>query len=454
MFWQGQSTKCISYLASQLTKNSEHPFTLAFYRLWIEVLAELGDRAALSQLSGHLARRQEQEITSLDYFALRGIIHYEQDEWEAVDLLYPSMKDHHNSHYAQEFCAKYLLRTQAEQLKNSPFLQEPLKVDYLQWSLAALCLQIMGANALLEQLLQQATAFFPQAPLAPHFHCHRAIEHGEFAAAKVQAKQLRQSYPHQLTHYIVESYCEIHLQHYKTAVHLLQKAALLPAGKDDPDLSALLSYAFRHLGRNNNAGGWQQARRAQEKAEEAYNRFGISCPSLRIPFQEQETSAQERKDNLVDFAAAKNGSTPWMLAAAPSALIALLSAPLAEIIYRVQALDPRCKGNDLVFISCAHPWEAGNQRILALYLVLGKAGWDYAQGETFNLKLVKRFREPLSVAFPWATMKAGEMVHKGGISSGSEQLYQLNQQQLGMINREIEIILTSKDYLGIRGALG
>jgi hypothetical protein len=453
LMWQGEASKCIDYLSAQLTKNSEHRFALPLYRLWVEVLASGSERASLSLLLPHLARRQEEadERVALEYFGLRGIIHYELDEWEAVELLYATLKDQSHARYCQEFCLSYTLRKNPEALTAGALWQDAMGGDYLQWKLAALCLQVTGNHRELERLLAHSAQLFPLSPLRESYLAHGCIDKGAYGAAREHSRWLQQTYPKNSDYYILASYIELNRGKFTTAIALLKKAALLPGRAHDPDLAALLSYAYRHLSPHaNNAGGWQQARRTMEEAEYAYHRLGISCPQLRLPFQEHQALPQEKTDNILQFAAAHREISTWLVAAAPSAFHTLVEGQLSEITYLVQSLDREAKTNDLVFFTVPHPWEKAEQRIVALYYVVGNAGWQLQGGERFNLKLVKRFRAPLSVAFPWGQMKKIATEGEGQVLRGAQQVVQLDQKQLGMINQELENLTASRVSVGQR----
>ncbi len=427
LFWQGENRACIEHLSLALQQNSAQRFALPLYRLWVEVLAVENDHSALELLSRHLKRLPWSEDNQLASYALRGLIHLERDEIEGAELIFSTVKRHPNS-YVRELGLKLAWRKGAG-LPEAELLHEllsPTLGDYLHWKELARSYSRGARLQQLEALLPEITQRFPRAPLEPRFNAHRLIEAGKFKQALPHSLKLLQEYPQQADFQVLHAYILLNLGKSKAAARLLEQA-IQAGNKQDPDIFALLSYAYRQLDqRSRSHEKWQQAFATAEIAEAYYHRLGVSCGGLRLPFQERQALPADNTSNLLHFAASAQSINAWMIEVPPRAYIPLLDSPLASISHRKQRLSSETKVNDLVFLASPHPFNHDQQRILALYFVLGSAGSLIDERNVFNLKLVKRFSTPLAVALPASHMQA---------------LAPLKQAQLELINQELETSL-------------
>ena len=74
--WNGQNGTVVEQASAIVSANPDHEMRFAIYRLWIEALADAGEKLSLHALQEHLLMRGEAAPEDrVTYMALRGLIH-------------------------------------------------------------------------------------------------------------------------------------------------------------------------------------------------------------------------------------------------------------------------------------------------------------------------------------------------------------------------------------------
>ena len=98
-----EKTKLALDLVSRLLAqdpDGEHRY--ASYRLWIELLAADGDHASLRELTQHLMSGLADPDNQETWMSLRGLAHFEMDEFEAACLMSRAVEGNHHNPYSLE----------------------------------------------------------------------------------------------------------------------------------------------------------------------------------------------------------------------------------------------------------------------------------------------------------------------------------------------------------------
>ena len=109
-YWEKDTKAVLDLLTKKIETSQSSGVSLLYYRLWIEQLAELRDKASLSLLKTHLLKISSFSTDQTEWQALRGLIHLELDEMNFCSHLFTLLEKKLDSSYVVEFCEKYRRR--------------------------------------------------------------------------------------------------------------------------------------------------------------------------------------------------------------------------------------------------------------------------------------------------------------------------------------------------------
>ncbi|MBF0441576.1 MAG: hypothetical protein HQK54_06700 [Oligoflexales bacterium] len=195
-YWEGRPRTAIERLGDALAHTPSETDAYKLYRLWIEILVEQGEIPALKSLYEHLGFRAELDPElSPTHAALRGLIHFEMDEIEAVDLILVSLKKEKANPYILEL--RQLVDSRFH-LKNPPIYLQKVQDqigDYFHFQTLARGYLMRNKQKDLIELLNEIKNQFPYSPLPDIFQLHKLMEQGEWRSCKNIAANLSSRFP-------------------------------------------------------------------------------------------------------------------------------------------------------------------------------------------------------------------------------------------------------------------
>ncbi len=194
-FWSARPQTSLEHLSKILVENPDHGDRFRFYRLWLEVVADLGDREALRRLFDHLNERSSlSEIREVEYAALRGLIALELDEVELTQMFLKSTAKGVDNVYSWELKSKYYLRFSQKKIKRLPLAVLAKASDYFafDWQLR---MDVFEEKEISPSLVTRLTKTFPNAPIIPFIQTLSALKVNDFAAALEGAQELLDLFP-------------------------------------------------------------------------------------------------------------------------------------------------------------------------------------------------------------------------------------------------------------------
>ncbi|MGE0174863.1 MAG: tetratricopeptide repeat protein [Oligoflexales bacterium] len=178
-FCEGRQETAIERLTLELS-NGIDKTSPKYYRLWIEVLASNGDMASLRALSEHLGSLMAIE-SNVELSALRGLIHLELDEPNAVDLYLNALSTQADNPYVAELIALQGLRRCEADCDARLFALRDQLVDYFHFQTLA-CVRSMTHKSY-DDVIAVCVSRFPQFPLADLFRIDELVAEQGFKEA-------------------------------------------------------------------------------------------------------------------------------------------------------------------------------------------------------------------------------------------------------------------------------
>jgi tetratricopeptide (TPR) repeat protein len=396
-FWQRKHQLAITILTDQLTQESETDSFALFYRLWIEVCAQSGDRASLRALKPHLfAMGQEKSSDHVTFFALRGLVHFELDEIEAATVLAQSCENTEKNPYVLELLQRLSLRMRPaggfrgdEELNCLRLLRQKdgLK-DYFHWQYVVLGLVTVGHTEGVGLALEHMGQFFPRSPLPHLFEYHRSLERGYFAAAATVAERLRELAPEVVDYMYFQAYAYFEDGDYPSARKVLHEANQITGGFD-AEIVGLLGHCHAKLG------GAKEASICLQKSMQLLSNQGLPASHVAMEYLDvqQEIDGGPSKSDTKEMPREPQG---WIVHLSPRRVNELLSSPENVTERLLRPMGTRALPGDLCFLTSVSP-ETSQWNILAVYAVESDPLWHPIQGHQSILKRVILFPQAISI---------------------------------------------------------
>ncbi len=399
LFWNGQSKAAIQFAADEIEKHPAGEEVFRLYRLWIEQLAALGEWDSLKRLGKHLlARGYENPQQAVTWQALRGLIHLELDELQAVSLLLRTLDQRTDNPYCLEFKQIALFRKADTNDFELSLLQSTKAIeDYFLWQTLARGFLLHGRKNDLTRALYHVSQFFPSSPLADEFKYHTHIEAGEYAEACQLAKLLAERFPENSDYEFFLGYSQYQSEDLKGALKTLTHKSSASV-VDDPDY--LMMAAATHQKIANGDVSNQSHGRAIEcfrKLETIYRNENFPISAIRSSIETLETEQRAFMGVDADIGQAV-ASQAWLVKLTPRLYFEVQTTSQEELSQIVWSMGEQAKAGDMVFFAAEHPLDGGGPwRIVAIYHVVSGPNWSpYTKFES-TLELIYRMDTPLEI---------------------------------------------------------
>lgn len=388
-YWKAEYAQALHIVAQQIEEEHTALDELKLYRLWVEVIACLEDKAALRQLNDHLAFQFERHRATMspeqlaNYAALRGTIHFELDEIEAAHLIMRSVGEYINQPYVAELAQRYWDRLWIE--NNDPLWAQRQRIsDYvLLQSLATSSLQ-GGSVERLEWIFDCVDSLWSQAPLRLEYYAHALVDAKNWSEAILQIDDLLAKFPNHTNYLFIKGTCLTRQENYAEAINVLTFVSRQTHDRD-PDILAWLGMALgRHAQHTHNSHLTEEARVCLEKSISLFKDQGLpfTFPHQELSRLNAQTTPHSTKGKM------------WLvhLTATEFAQLRGASQHQLRLITRVINRDAR-PGDRCVFAGSDYQQSGGKPgkvRVAALYTVHSEAYTHPTKGSVYDLALVSR----------------------------------------------------------------
>ena len=385
-YFAGDTASSLGLATEMLADDPESADRFRAYRLWIEILAEASETAALVLLLDHVRHRADADEPEhyATYAALRGLIHFELDEMEAVQLLTRSLTRFSGDPYVLELRELFAGR-KADNGDTAGLLTAtgPLR-DFCHWQTLCRRLLAQGEEQALEVALNFLAHTAKHSPLPLLFEFHRCLERGFHAAAALVAARLVEQRPRDPNFQYNLAFALFEDGNYPRAKQVLSEL-VRAVGETDPEIVGLLGHCYAKLGDATSAAPYLR------RAREILTKSGLPSSHLAMELANVEEEIRGDFDSTaIDL---PRPMRKWLLLLSPRRAHEFLSAsePVIDRLLRPMGAEPR--QGDLCFFATASDRQGSQDeqwKIVGIYAVDSDAIWHPTQRHHSVLRLVAR----------------------------------------------------------------
>lgn len=396
-YWNGQVNTAIELLSPELEADLSIIDTAPLYRLWIEILADKGEIAALRHLAEHFGFRLEADEDSNIHtmnMALKGLIHFELDEIEAAKLMARSVADQTHNPYVMELEQLCRNRMNIDRVTNLLLPMKDKIFDYCQLATLAKTLYQAKDHNNLKRIVERIEQLYANAPLAAQFAMQDAVEKKQYDIAKKHAQTLAKRFTGNIEFAFQNGYIAAKSAEYDSAITELTRASGL-ARHEDPDILSWLGFSLaRKAIQSRNSVLKNEAENYLKQAITQLQAFGFPTT-----FAAQELSSLLHAFNQ---GSPQRDSKLWMVKVSAVIFHQLKTAPIEQIEKVTNAIHPAAKAGDLCILvgddyASKHLMERETTwRLAALYAVTSNAYRHPLKGHVVDMALLNR-QEKLSI---------------------------------------------------------
>lgn len=399
--WAGKPRHAIDIVTKLLGDEPETDCRFAAYRLWIEALAELNDRASLAILADHLFIRGQAEPDDQEvYVALRGMVDLELDAIQAVRLTVKALRPGIDNPYALELIQLYENRIFARRLQEGD-LPALLKsgapiVDYFHWVQVARALQLTRddeqlsveirdeAAEAMDEVFEHIHEVFRGSPIPSLFAFHRCVQSRNFSAAAVMAHELVRAYPENIDFVYFHAYALFEDGDYPAARQVLNNT-LSVTGERDPEILSLLGHCNAKLGDS------ERARHYLQRSTEILRAEGL--PHSHTYLELSDVEEDLRKGRPDPRYVTRNERAYWLIELSPRRYHEMLTSTDESLAKLIRPMGIGAKPGDVAFFATKIRNKDGSKawKIIADYTVDSTPIWHPTQGYHTSLKLDSRY---------------------------------------------------------------
>lgn len=389
LYWSQRRRDAMTYLAKTIEDDFEHEDIHIFYRLWIELLSETHDYLSLHFLKKHLTTMAPQYSNYDQWAALRGLVHLELDEVEAVALILRAIKNNEDSPYALELAQRYSLRTKNTSSDHigidlSLLSCKSSVTDYFVLQTLARGLLISGEIDSLTKLLSSISQNYSHSPIEDEFRFWKLFEENKLKEAITVGKRLTQRFPQNENYQFNLAYTYFCHEEVEKAVQGLENFDI-KTRKKDPDSLALLGYGYLLSSKDKkNSKEWEKAQHYLNLAKSQSKKLGIPSSETALLLDYMEGSRKPEPN-----------PTFWLVPLSPRREYDLFNKTEQEIDYIFHELPKGVDPGDHVFLTSL---SDKNLRILAIYKVKQTNVWNPYTKHEGLLELVQRMLRPVEIA--------------------------------------------------------
>lgn len=390
-YWAGAMDEAMDVTSQLLAEDPDCEERFAAYRLWIEVLAETGQKSGLLELVDHLFMRGQAEPDDHEtYAALRGLAHFELDQFGGAQLLAGSMTELVHNPYCLELVQ--LVHNRVTETVAVPALATatvPI-TDYLQWQTLLRGVLLTRDAEALDEVVGHLCEAYRGAPLPQLVEFHRYVESGFFAGAAIIAERLVEMYPDNVDFRYYNAYAQYEDGNYPAARRQLNDT-LNKVGDTDFEIVGLLGHCNAKLGEPQKAA--QYLRRAVSLLKEG------GLPSSHVSLELANVEDEMRGEELDPALEMPRVTRMWLINLSARRYLELRTSSDNNVdrLLRPMGTEPQ-PGDFVFFASPSDDYKEPRWKIAAIYAVDSEPMWHPVSGHHTALKLVTRPSEAIAVA--------------------------------------------------------
>lgn len=243
-YWEWQPRRCIERLTTALSLGTCPGEEFRLFRLWIEVLAQLGDVKSLKNLREHFSYHVSHIPESANTLAaLKGLAHFELDEIEAAELVLKTIAKDRSNPYVWELSHRLEARRKENPIP-SGFKKHRNKLnDYFQLIHYAHTALRNEDRSELSYVYNRLSQLFPKTPFLDLVEFHGFLDQGLYAKAINPARRLVERFPLNRDFAFGLGYALAKFGEYESAINAFTQMESL-GEDDDPDALAWLGYSY------------------------------------------------------------------------------------------------------------------------------------------------------------------------------------------------------------------
>lgn len=392
-YWANDYDKALDIITSLLVEEPDGEHLFAAYRLWIELLASTGDTASLEALKKHLFIRGQAEPEHQEYFSsLRGITHFELDEFGAAKLLGSAVEKHFHNPYAMELVQLVTDRVSADHSETPAILNTSVRIDdYVTFQSLARALVVRKASRALEELTGWLHDTYRSSPLPAEVEFHSCIDSQTYAAASIIAQRLVELHPGNSDYHYYLAYSLFEDGNYFAAKNVLEKHRS-QVSDNDAEFFGLLGHCHAKLG---------EAKQAAEHLQRAIGilkQDGLPTSHMTLELNEvlEELAGQE-DDPVIQM---PREPSNWLINLSTRRYLELATSSENTIERLLRPMGQEPRQGDICFFATTTPADRDGKatwKIVAIYVVDSDPIWHPVHSYHNALKLVKRLPEGIPV---------------------------------------------------------
>lgn len=243
-YWEWRPKIAIERLTTSLALDTCPGMFFSLYRLWIEVLAKAQERESLQSLLEHLSFYVENESEQYETFAaLKGMIHFELDEFEASKLVLRTVRKFSGNPFVWELSYRLMNRIAAKPPKIGFKKYRNSIRDYFHLRSYANAALLIEDRDELSWCYNRFLQIYPLSPFVDLSEFHGYLNKREFSKSIPSGRRLTEKFPLNIEFGFEFGYVLAQKGDYGEAIAEFSRL-IDELGEDDPDVLNWLGYSM------------------------------------------------------------------------------------------------------------------------------------------------------------------------------------------------------------------
>ena len=419
--WNGQNGTTIDQASAVISANPDHEMRFAVYRLWIEALADSGEKLSLHALQEHLLMRGEAAPADrATYMALRGLIHMELDRPHAARLMLRAIAAETENLYAMELNEAVLNRD-----LTPPELPAIIQMitpfsDYVVWQSLVRTFVGMNQRHRAEPCLDVIDRLFAGNPMRDVCYFHWTSELSDWTSALENATHLAEAFSSHPDYAFFSAHAAFKLNRYSQAIATLEGAKSINL-ETDPDATLLHGQACKAIGmQKKDAKILDKARKSLTRASKLIRREGISPMAPELMIQEINEALDETPATASESQNLFRPTKAWLVKLSTRRYQELRTSRESHVERLMRPMGGDAQPGDLCFFAVDDTANSdGKWKIAAIYTVDSQPIWHPYWRNQSALQLISMPKKLITVD---VKIMDAPKAKKGGKSSKPAKL--------------------------------
>ncbi len=398
--WNGQNGTVVEQASAIVSANPDHEMRFAIYRLWIEALADAGEKLSLHALQEHLLMRGEAAPEDrVTYMALRGLIHMELDRTHAARLMLRAITNETNNPYAMELNQAVLTRELTPvELPALVQMTAPF-ADYVVWQSLVRNFVAVNQRHRAEPCVDLVDWIFVGNPMRDVCYFHWTSELNDWTSSLEHAEHLASTFPAHPDYAFYAAHAAFKLNRFSQTIATLEGAKSIRL-ETDADASLLLGQACKQIGmQKQDSKILEKARKTLTRASKLLSREGITPMAPELMIQEINEALGETPATPAESKSLFRPTKAWLVKLSTRRYQELRMSRESAVEHLVRPLGGDAQPGDLCFFAVddTHGKEDGAWKIAAIYTVDSQPVWHPYWRQQSALQLISMPKKLITV---------------------------------------------------------